>query len=281
MSNHIDNLKENQLVDIEKSIQTKYRIKFMSNFLKAIKVYSLIKENDKIAICISGGKDSFLMAMLFKELKKWTKINFDVEYICMDPGYKDENRKLIEKNAKTLGIPIKIFESDIFDVAYKEKKSPCYLCARMRRGALYAYAKKIGCNKIALAHHYDDVIETILMGLLYSGQMQSMLPRIKSTNFADMELIRPMYFIRESDIIDWCKYNNLKFLQCACKLTSESFVDESKSKRKETKSIIKKLKETNPYIESNIFKSAENVQLDTLLSYKTNGEKHNFIEKFT
>ena len=268
---------------VEKSIQTTYRTSIMSQFLKAIKEYKLISENDKIAVCISGGKDSFLMTMLFKELKKWSKINFDVEYICMDPGYNEINRKLIESNAKSLDIPIKIFKSEIFDIVYNEDKSPCYLCARMRRGHLYSYAKELGCNKIALAHHYDDVIETILMGMLYGGQIQSMLPRLKSTNFEDMELIRPLYLVRESDIINWRDYNDLHFLQCACKFTdtcTSCVNNETKSKRQETKQIIKKLKEKNPYIESNIFRSAENAQVDTLLSYKLKGVKHSFLENF-
>ena len=268
---------------VEKSIQTKFRTNFMSKFLKAIKIYELIKENDKIAVCISGGKDSFLMAMLFRELKKWSKIKFDVEYISMDPGYNEVNRKLIEENAKALDIPIKIFESDIFDIVYNEKKSPCYLCARMRRGHLYAYAKEISCNKIALAHHYDDVIETILMGMLYGGQMQSMLPKLKSTNFEGMELIRPLYLIREDDIINWRDYNDLHFLQCACKFTDTCTTcnnNENASKRLEVKKIIKTLKEKNPYIESNIFRSAENAQVDTLLSYKIKGVKHSFLENY-
>ena len=268
---------------VERSIQTKYRTCFMSNFLKAIKIYELIKENDRIAVCISGGKDSFLMSMLFRELKKWSTLNFDVEYVSMDPGYNEVNRKLIEENARALDIPIKIFESDIFDIVYNEEKSPCYLCARMRRGHLYAYAKELSCNKIALAHHYDDVIETILMGMLYGGQMQSMLPKLKSTNFEGMELIRPLYLIREEDIISWRNYNDLHFLQCACKFTDTCTTcnnNENTSKRLEVKKIIKTLKEKNPYIESNIFRSAENAQVDTLLSYKIKGVKHYFLENF-
>ena len=284
IKDNVDSKNSNELLTkIEKSINTKFRIKLMSNFLKAIKNYELINENDKIAVCISGGKDSFLMAMLFRELKKWTKINFDVEYIAMDPGYNEVNRQLLEENAKAMDIPIKIFDSDIFDIVYNEEKSPCYLCARMRRGHLYSFAKSLSCNKIALAHHYDDVIETILMGMLYGGQMQSMLPKLKSTNFEGMQLIRPMYLIREDDIKMWRDYNNLHFLQCACKFTDTCTScnnNENKSKRQEVKSIIKKLKETNPYIESNIFKSAENVQLDTLISYKSNGKKHSFLEDF-
>lgn len=271
------------LKKVEKSIQTTFRKKLMSNFLKAIKQYELIKDNDNIAVCISGGKDSFLMAMLFKELKKWTKINFNVQYISMDPGYNEENRKLLEYNSKILDIPIKIFKSSIFDIVYNEKKSPCYLCARMRRGYLYSFAKQNNCNKIALAHHYDDVIETILMGILYGGQMQSMLPKLKSTNFENMELIRPMYLIKENDIISWKEQNNLSFLQCACKFTencSSCSNNETKSKRLETKNIIKNLKKSNEYIENNIFKSAENVQLDTLISYKSNNIKHSFLDNY-
>lgn len=274
-------MSDEKLSKIEKSIQKKFYENLMSPFLRAIKTYELIREGDNIAVCISGGKDSFLMAMLFKELKRWTKIDFNVKFICMDPGYSETNRKLIESNADLLNIPITFFETDIFDSVYNIEKSPCYLCARMRRGYLYSFAKEHQCNKIALAHHYDDVIETILMGVLYGGQFQSMLPKLKSQNFEGMELIRPLYFIREEDIIKWKEYNDLKFLRCACRFTEMSSTqadNEALSKRQEIKHLIKELKDKNPNVEKNIFKSAENVQLDTLLGYKSKGENHSFLD---
>ena len=273
----------NRTKEIEKSIQKIFYSRFVSKFLKAIKEYDLIHENDSIAVCISGGKDSFLMAMLFKELKKWLKIKFDVQFICMDPGYSKFNRTSIEENAKLLGLTIRFFETNIFDSVLNVEKSPCYLCARMRRGYLYSFAKQLSCNKIALAHHFDDVIETVLMGMLYGGQIQSMQPKLKSKNFDNMELIRPMYLIREEDIIKWKEYNRLNFIQCACKLTdtcSTIINNEAKSKRLEIKNLIRDLKVKNGNVEKNIFKSIQNVQLDTLLSYKSKGVEHSYIKEY-
>ena len=236
--------------EIEKSIRKKFHKRLFSRFAKAVREYELVQEGDRIAVCISGGKDSMLMAKLFQELKKHNKFPFEVEYLVMDPGYSELNRKLIEQNAKMMGIPIKIFESDIFDAVFDVEKSPCYLCARMRRGHLYSKAKELGCNKIALGHHYDDVIETILMGMLYGAQVQTMMPKLHSTNFEGMELIRPLYLVREDDIKHWRDYNHLHFLQCACRFTetcSTCSVDgSSASKRMEIKHLIAKLKETNP-----------------------------------
>lgn len=268
----------------ENSIQKKYHKQLFAPFAKACKTYQLISEGDRIAVCISGGKDSMLMAKLFQEIKRHRQVDFELEFLVMDPGYTKENREKIEANAKKLGIPITVYESTIFDSVDTIEKNPCYLCARMRRGHLYAKAKEMGCNKIALGHHYDDVIETILMGMLHSGQMQSMMPKLKSTNFEGMELIRPMYLIREEDIIKWRDYNELDFLQCACHFTEScSSVDEeghSASKRLETKMLIKELKKSNPYVEANIFKSAENVHLNTLISYKKDGERHHFLDEY-
>ena len=266
------------------SIRKTFHKKLFTPFAKAINRYELLKPGDKVAVCISGGKDSMLMAKLFQELKSHRKFDFELVFLVMDPGYSELNRLVIEKNAKMLGVPITVFESDIFDAVYKIEKSPCYLCARMRRGHLYSKAKELGCNKIALGHHYDDVIETILMGMLYSGQFQTMMPKLHSTNFEGMELIRPMYLIREEDIMRWRDSNGLHFIQCACHFTDtcsscrEDGV--SVSKRMETKKLIRKLKETNPYVEGNIFKSAENVNLNTIVSYKKDGIVHPFTENY-
>ena len=268
---------------VEKSIQKKFRKELFSKFAKAIRTYELIKEGDCIAVCISGGKDSMLMAKLFQEIKRHNKIAFEVKFLVMDPGYHSANRKMIEENARKLKIPITIFESDIFESVYHVEKSPCYLCARMRRGHLYHYAQEIGCNKIALGHHYDDVIETILMGMLYGGQVQTMMPKLHSVNFEGMELIRPMYLVREEDIKAWRDYNQLQFLQCACKFTdtcASCNKEENQSKRLEIKELIQTLKKTNPFVESNIFKSVENVNLDTVVSYKQKGEKHHFLDMY-
>ena len=269
---------------IELSIRKKFHKELFSRFAKAINEYELVKEHDHIAVCISGGKDSMLMAKLFQELKKHNKFEFDLTFLVMDPGYSPENRKIIEQNARLMGIPIKIFESDIFDTVDTIEKSPCYLCARMRRGYLYKNAQDLGCNKIALGHHYDDVIETILMGMLYGAQVQTMMPKLHSTNFEGMELIRPLYLIREDDIKHWRDYNDLHFLQCACHFTDtcSSCRDDgtSNSKRLEIKKLIAELKKTNPYIESNIFRSVENVNLSTVIAYKENGVKHHFLEKY-
>lgn len=269
--------------DVEQSIRKKFRKKIWRMFAKAINTYDLDKEGDKIAVCISGGKDSMLMAKLFQELKLHNKFEFEVKFLVMDPGYSPENRKVIEENARKLNIPITIYESDIFESVYNVEKSPCYLCARMRRGYLYKFAKDMGCNKIALGHHYDDVIETILMGMLYSGQVQTMMPKLHSTNYEGMELIRPLYLIREQDIKSWCRYNDLHFIQCACKFTDTCTTcnnEENRSKRVEIKELIKTLKQVNPYVEGNIFKSVENVSLEAIVAYKIDGVKHSFLETY-
>ncbi len=270
--------------EVEGSIRKRFKKSIWSKFTKAINEYELVKEGDRVAVCISGGKDSMLMAKLFQELKRHNKFPFEVKFLIMDPGYSPENRKLIESNAKRLNIPVTIFESDIFESVFNVEKSPCYLCARMRRGHLYSKAKELGCNKIALGHHYDDVIETILMGMLYGAQMQTMMPKLHSTNFEGMELIRPLYLIREDDIKAWRDANELKFIQCACKFTdtcSSCAEDgQSKSKRLEVKKLIAELKKTNPFVEGNIFKSVENVNLSTIVAYKQNGVRHHFLDTY-
>lgn len=276
-------LKE-QTANIEKSIRKKFHKTLFSPFAKACKHYELIKEGDHICVCISGGKDSMLMAKLFQEIQHHKKVNFDLTFLVMDPGYSEVNRQLIESNAKLLGIPVVFYESDIFDAVDTVENSPCYLCARMRRGHLYSKAKELGCNKIALGHHYDDVIETILMGMLYGAQVQTMMPKLHSTNFEGMELIRPLYLIRQDDIIAWQRYNGLHFLQCACHFTEtcDSCSDDgtSASKRLETRKLIAELKKTNPYVESNIFRSVENVNLATVIAYKQDGIKHHFLDDY-
>ena len=268
----------------EKSIRKKFHKQIFSPFAKACQKYQLINEGDHIAVCISGGKDSMLMAKLFQEIKRHRKVNFELTFLVMDPGYNRENRALIESNAKQLGIPITIFESDIFDAVDTIEKSPCYLCARMRRGHLYSKAKELGCNKIALGHHFDDVIETILMGMLHGGQIQTMMPKLHSTNFEGMELIRPLYLVREEDICKWRDYNELHFLQCACHFTETCSTchedGTTSSKRLETKKLIAMLKKTNPYVENNIFKSVENVNLNTIIEYKKDGERHCFLDDY-
>ena len=271
-----------EYVEIEQSIRKKFRKTIWCRFTRAVREYELVKEGDKIAVCISGGKDSMLMAKLFQELKRHNKFNFEVVFLVMDPGYSPANRQIIEANAKRMNIPITIFESDIFDAVFNMEKSPCYLCARMRRGHLYSKAKELGCNKIALGHHYDDVIETILMGMLYGAQMQTMMPKLHSTNFEGMELIRPLYLIREDDIKKWRDSNDLHFIQCACKFTDTCSTcgSENTSKRVEVKNLIRQLKETNPFVESNIFKSVENVNLSTVIAYKKDGVKHHFLDDY-
>lgn len=271
-----------EYVEIEQSIRKKFRKTIWCRFTRAVREYELVKEGDKIAVCISGGKDSMLMAKLFQELKRHNKFNFEVVFLVMDPGYSPANRQIIEANAKRMNIPITIFESDIFDAVFNIEKSPCYLCARMRRGHLYSKAKELGCNKIALGHHYDDVIETILMGMLYGAQMQTMMPKLHSTNFEGMELIRPLYLIREDDIKKWRDSNDLYFIQCACKFTDTCSTcgGENTSKRVEVKNLIRQLKETNPFVESNIFKSVENVNLSTVIAYKQGGVKHHFLDDY-
>ena len=267
--------------EVEKSIIKKYRKEIWSKFIKAVKEYNLISENDKIMVCISGGKDSFLLAKCIQELKRHGKVNFDVKYVVMNPGYKEENVNLILSNASNLEIPIEIFESDIFAVADKlSSDKPCYMCARMRRGFLYSKAQELGCNKIALGHHFNDVIETTLLSMFYGAEFKTMLPKLHSTNFKGLELIRPLYLINEDNIISWVKYNNLKFLNCACKFTEKSLIDEDASKRREIKSIIKELKKKNKNIEHNIFKSADNVNINCILGYKYNNKYKNFMDNY-
>ena len=283
MENDAKDQKELKTKEIEHSIIKTFRKTVWRPFTKALNEYQLIQEGDKIAVCISGGKDSMLMAKLFQELKRHNKFDFEVKFLVMDPGYSPANRQVIEENAKRLEIPIEIFESDIFESVYNVEKSPCYLCARMRRGYLYSHAQKMGCNKIALGHHYDDVIETILMGMLYSAQFQTMMPKLHSTNFEGMELIRPLYLVREDAIKAWRDYNDLHFIQCACKFTDTCTTcnnEENQSKRMETKELIARLKKVNPYVEGNIFKSVENVNLDTIVAYKQKGVKHHFLDEY-
>ncbi|MBQ8913949.1 MAG: tRNA 2-thiocytidine biosynthesis protein TtcA [Lachnospiraceae bacterium] len=268
---------------IEQSITKKYRKKLWTPFIKAIKTYELIQEGDKIAVCISGGKDSMLMAKLTQMLQRISEVDFEVVYLVMDPGYNEINRQKIESNAKLLEIPITIFETDIFEVANNTDDSPCYLCARMRRGHLYNKAKELGCNKIALGHHFSDVIETTVMGMFYGSQLQAMLPKLHSKNFEGMELIRPMYCIHEDDIISWRRYNELEFIQCACRFTENCTMCDNGgggSKRQEIKILIKHLKEDNPGIERSIFNSIHNVCLDTFPGYKSENETHSFLERF-
>ncbi len=271
-------------LDVEESLRKRFRKSIWCKFTKAVKEYELVKEGDKIAVCISGGKDSMLMAKLFQELKLHNKVSFELTFLVMNPGYSPENLEIIKKNAKKLHIPITIFETDIFDSVYNVEKSPCYLCARMRRGHLYNKAKELGCNKIALGHHYDDVIETILMGMLYGAQVQTMMPKLHSTNFEGMELIRPLYLVREDSIKEWRDYNHLGFIQCACRFTDTCTTCNSdgsnKSKRQEIKQLIKEMKETNPFVEGNIFRSVENVNLSTVIAYKQGGVKHHFLDTY-
>lgn len=276
---------EDKQKEVETSIRKTFHKCIFSPFAKAINEYELLKPGDKVAVCISGGKDSMLMAKLFQEIKRHNKFDFELVFLVMDPGYSEVNRLVIEKNARMLGVPITIFETQIFDAVYDVKQSPCYLCARMRRGYLYNKAKELGCNKIALGHHYDDVIETILMGMLYGAQVQTMMPKLHSTNFEGMELIRPMYYIREDDIMRWRDFNNLHFIQCACHFTDtcSSCREDgtTASKRMEIKQLIKNMKKVNPYVEGNIFKSVYNVSLGTVIEYKDKaGVKHNFLENY-
>jgi len=275
--------KNRDYLEIEQDLRKRYRKNLWCKFTKAIREYDLVQEGDRIAVCISGGKDSMLMAKLFQELKRHDKFDFDVKFLVMDPGYRTENRQLIEHNARRLNVPLTIFESDIFESVFHIENSPCYLCARMRRGYLYSKAKELGCNKIALGHHFDDVIETILMGMLYGAQVQTMMPKLHSTNFEGMELIRPMYLIREEHIKAWRDYNNLRFLQCACKFTENSAFRgdlENTSKRREIKELIRQLRQINPFVENNIFKSVENVNLSTIIAYKQEGVRHHFLDEY-
>ena len=269
---------------IERSIIKTYRKEIWNPFIEGVKNYRLVNEGDKIAVCISGGKDSMLMALLLRQLQRVSETDFELVYLVMDPGYNSANRQRIEENAARLGIPITVFESSIFDVAYGVNEgSPCYLCARMRRGHLYAKAQELGCNKIALGHHFTDVIETTLLGMFYGSQIQAMLPKLHSTNFEGMELIRPMYCVHEDAIIRWAKHNDLHFIQCACRFTESYHHSDDgigKSKRQEIKMLIKDLRKTNPDIEHNIFKSIHAVCLDTMPGYKTGGEYHSFLDNY-
>ena len=273
--------------EVERSIVKKYRKEIWCKFTKAINEYELIQDGDKIAVCISGGKDSMLMAKLFQELHRHGQKNFETVFLVMNPGYNEANYERIAENASMLGVPIEVFESQIFDAVANDVDSPCYLCARMRRGYLYSRAKELGCNKIALGHHFDDVIETILMGMLYGAQIQTMMPKLHSSNFEGLELIRPMYLIREEDIIHWCHYNELEFIRCACRFTEkyETGLEQGESreqgaKRYEVKELIRELRKKSPYIEKNIFRSVENVNLSTIIAYKQNGVKHHFLDTY-
>lgn len=268
--------------EIEKSIIKKYRKEIWSRFVRAIKDYELINKGDKIMVCISGGKDSFLLAKCMQEIKRHGQVDFDVKYVCMNPGYSEKNLLMIMENAKTLNIPLEIFNSDVFEVAEKlAEENPCYMCARMRRGFLYSKAQELGCNKIALGHHFDDVVETTLLSMFYGSEIKTMMPKLHSDNFDGLELIRPLYLVKERDIINWRNSNNLTFLNCACKFTERVSIEGDKvSKRKEIKELIKKLREVNPNIDSNIFKSMDNVNLSCVLGTKRNGEYRSFLEDY-
>lgn len=267
---------------IERSIITKYRKTIWNPFVGAVAEYNLINAGDKIAVCISGGKDSMIMAKCMQELARHTDVPFSLEFIVMDPGYRKENRELIEYNASIMNIPVHIFDSPIFEVVDGAGGSPCYLCARMRRGYLYAKAKELGCNKIALGHHFNDMIETLLMSMTYSSEIKTMMPKLKSTNFEGMELIRPLYKVKESDIISWAEYNELKFLRCACRFTEDSEENEELSKRREIKRLIADVKKVNPNVDDNLFRSAHNVNLATIVGWRDadSGERHSYIEKY-
>ncbi len=268
--------------EIERSIIKKYRKDIWSNFIKAVSKYELIKENDNIMVCISGGKDSFLLAKCIQELQRHGKFKFNAHYVVMDPGYNDYNHDFILDNAKILNVPIEMFKSDIFDVVTKvNSKSPCYLCARMRRGYLYSKAKELGCNKIALGHHFDDVIETTLLSIFYGSEVKTMMPKLHSENFEGLELVRPLYFVKEDSIISWSKSNELTFINCACKFTEDcSLKDDGKSKRNEMKELIKNLRKTNKNIDYNIFKALDNVNLNCVLGVKENGKYKSFLEDY-
>lgn len=269
-------------IDVERSIIKRFRKEIWRKFISGVKEYQLIKEGDKIACCISGGKDSMLLAKCMQELHKHGKVKFDLVFLVMNPGYNEYNKQVILNNAEYLNIPIHMFETDIFDIVATVEESPCYLCARMRRGYLYKHAKELGCNKIALGHHFDDVIETVLMSMLYSGQMKGMMPKLHSTNYEGMELIRPLYMVKEADIIAWKKYNNLQFIQCACRFTENCMLGDNGggSKRQEMKELIKKFRQTSSIIDMNIFRSVHNVNLDTMIGYHKNQEAYSFLDEY-
>jgi len=267
--------------EIERSIIKKYRKEIWSKFIKAVCEYELINENDKIMVCISGGKDSYLLAKCIQEIKKHGKVNFEAKYVVMDPGYNEVNRKLIEENAKILNVDIEIFESDIFNVVDNiDFKSPCYMCAKMRRGYLYSKAQELGCNKIALGHHFDDVIETTLLSMFYGSEIKTMMPKLHSENFKGLELIRPLYLVKEQDILSWVKYNDLKFINCACRFTENCSLNEESSKRKEMKELINNLRKINKDIDNHIFKSLDNVNLDCVLGYNQNRKYTSFKDNY-
>lgn len=277
---------EERYKEIERSIIKRFRKEIWRPFVKALNEYELIQEGDNIAVCISGGKDSMLLAKCMQEIRRHGKFDFGLEFLVMDPGYHPDNRRMIEENAKIMNIPVHIFDSDIFDVVVDVDESPCYLCARMRRGHLYANAKALGCNKIALGHHFDDAIETILMSMIYGAQVNTMMPKLHSTNFEGMELIRPLYLVKEADILDWKRYNNLQFLQCACRFTEQIAKEKAEeeavhtSKRQEMKELISHFRQINPNIDMNIFRSVENVNLDACIGYVKGKERHNFLEEY-
>lgn len=266
--------------EIERSIIKRFRKEIWRKFISGINDYDMISPGDRIAVCISGGKDSMLLAKCMQEVQRHGKMDFELEFIVMDPGYNTENRQKIIDNAKLMNIPVKIFDSEIFDIVHDIEDSPCYLCARMRRGYLYRYAKELNCNKIALGHHFDDVIETTMMSMMYMGQFQTMMPKLHSTNFEGMELIRPLYLVKEYDIKSWVRYNNLDFLQCACRFTEHTEKGTQDSKRQEMKQLIHKLREVSPVIDMNIFQSAHNVNLNTVIGYEFNKEKHAFLDLY-
>ena len=279
----MENYLEQQRARIERSINKKFRKELWSPFVRAVKTYELIEEGDKIAVCISGGKDSMCMAKLTQMLQRFSDFPFEVVYLVMDPGYNELNRRKIEENAQILGIPITIFETNIFDIANSQDKSPCYLCAKMRRGALYNKAKELGCNKIALGHHFDDVIETTLLGMFYASKLEGMMPKLHSQNYEGMELIRPMYCIREEDIIAWKNYNDLEFIQCACRFTENCTICDNGgggSKRQEVKQLLRKLRKDNPDIEKSIFNAIHKVNIETFPGYKKDGRYISFLEDY-
>jgi len=265
---------------VEHSLHKKFSKTIWSKFVAAIKQFEMIQPDDRIAVCISGGKDSMLLAKLMQQLHKVSDFPFEVKFLVMDPGYLPENRALIEQNAASMNIPITVVENNIFNVVYNEPKNPCYLCSRMRRGTLYSAAKSIGCNKIALGHHFDDMIETVLMSIIYGSQVRTMMPKLHSDNFEGMELIRPLYLVRESEIIRWKEYNGLRFLQCACRFTEASAHHEDLSKRREIKGIIARLEKANSQIPYNIYQSMLNVKLDNVIKYKHHGVEHSFLEDY-
>lgn len=274
---------EERYKEIEKSIMTTYRKKIWNQFVKAIREFEMIKEGDKIAVCISGGKDSFLLAKCMQEIQRHKKMNFELIFLVMNPGYNELNKEKIIENAEILNVPITMFETNIFNAVFNIENNPCYICARMRRGHLYKKAKELGCNKIALGHHFDDVIETILMGMMYGSQFQTMMPKLHSTFHEGMELIRPLYYVKEEDVLRWRDWNKLEFIQCACRFTETyeaNYNEDGLSKREEMKQLIKELRKVNPKVDLNIYNSTRNVNLSTIISYKKGEEVHTFLDDY-